>query len=581
MQNIISHLRFFIKSLNSQNKMLSWSLAATFLLLGFSFMSFDLVALLTGGTTSLLNVRINDGMRIDESYMYLAGVGKTILFDPYIKEHAADLTLRPTIPTLIFSAIYYICGSNLDLAIIVAHTIPPLFSCALIYLICMELSGSRALSVFGVLLAVGHFIYTPLTVLGSLYGKSLLGVVGSDLYVLKHLLGNYTPFGGVHSPTQFTRIFSPAITLPFLLLPILMIIRSSTPRIRGFLIALNLYVYPHHVIPLIFLELLFLIKNNGAHLKEVLLFFLLGTFPYILQHGIVIYSGHYSDIYSRVGQTHALSTLWFFVPLFGLLATASFLIWIYISKKRSSNFLFILGIFLSAVTVLLADAYTKFPQVHLVELRIFAFLAPIALIACIGMLPMKPSRVAGYLKVALIVLNIYLLVLILVSYIHSGWTHRLAYQDFPENGFSAELKLLPKGAVVLTDVQYEIPYISAESDKYSYLGYGIVSAAGNQELLERFVIASRIFNWSDKRLKENDWDELLPVSHWVYHHGAPPQDQIEKRFNEVIKGYENYDKCALIKIYQVDYIRFRDDPPKGIENCTKVISRHILEVTGS
>lgn len=197
------------------------------------------------------------------------------------------------------------------------------------------------------------------------------------------------------------------------------------------------------------------------------------------------------------------------------------------------------------------------------------------------MIHVKPSRVFIWIKGALIAVNVYLLALILASYIHSGWTHRMAYQDFPADGFPSELANLPKGTVVLTDVQYEIPYISAASDKFSYLGYGIVSAAGNQELIERLVIASRIFNWNDKRLKGNDWDELLSAPHWVYHHGAPPQGVIDSEFNLIVDRFSGYSNCELLNRYQVDYIRFREKPPSGLENCTKLHSKHILKVVKS
>lgn len=264
------------------------------------------------------------------------------------------------------------------------------------------------------------------------------------------------------------------------------------------------------------------------------------------------------------------SSIWFF-------ALIAFLSRIFV-KKDPSNFLFSLGIFLSALIVFFADTYTKFPQIHLVELRIFAFLAPITLVSIFGMMHINPSRLTIWIKGILIAVNIYLLALILASYIHSGWTHRMAYQDFPASGFPSELADLPKGAVVLTDVQYEIPYISAASDKFSYLGYGIVSAAGNQELIERLVIASRVFNWSDKRLKGNDWDELLSAPHWVYHHGAPPQGVIDSDFNSILEKFSGKSNCELLKRYQVDYIRFRENPPGGLEKCTEVHSIHLLKV---
>ena len=74
-----------------------WDRTLVYLLcgLGISFASYDLIVWFAGDATSLLNVRVNDGWRIDESYMYLAGLDKGVLFEPYLKEHAGNVTLRP------------------------------------------------------------------------------------------------------------------------------------------------------------------------------------------------------------------------------------------------------------------------------------------------------------------------------------------------------------------------------------------------------------------------------------------------------------------------------------------------------
>jgi hypothetical protein len=130
-----------------------------FMVLGFAFASYDLILILIGNAHTLLNVSVQDGYRFDESYMYFAGIGKTILFDPYLKEHAGDLTLRPMLPTTLFSVIYWLCGKNLDLAIFVGHVVPPIVSCFLIYRIALALSNNKKLAIFAVLLAVGHFVF--------------------------------------------------------------------------------------------------------------------------------------------------------------------------------------------------------------------------------------------------------------------------------------------------------------------------------------------------------------------------------------------------------------------------------------
>ena len=136
------------------------SVLGIFALLGLAFASYDLILLWIGHTHTLVNFQVSDGYRFDEAYMYFAGIGKTILYDPYLKEHAADLTLRPMLPTAIFSLLYWLCARNLDLAIVVGHVIAPLVSCYLLYYIAAQFAGQKKLAVLAVLLAVGHFIFS-------------------------------------------------------------------------------------------------------------------------------------------------------------------------------------------------------------------------------------------------------------------------------------------------------------------------------------------------------------------------------------------------------------------------------------
>jgi len=121
-----------------------------FMLLGLTFASYDLVLRFLGGANTLLNVQVQDGYRYDEAYMYFAGIGKTILFDPYLKEHVANLTLRPILPTALFSILYWVCGSNLNLAIFFGHVLPPLISCYLIYRIALILTANKRKGLIGV-----------------------------------------------------------------------------------------------------------------------------------------------------------------------------------------------------------------------------------------------------------------------------------------------------------------------------------------------------------------------------------------------------------------------------------------------
>jgi hypothetical protein len=148
---------------------------SVFALMGLAFASYDLILWFLGHAHTLLNVSVQDGYRFDESYMYFAGIGKTILFDPYLKEHAADVTLRPMLPITLFTLIYWLCGANLDLAIFVGHVVPPLFSCYLLYRIAYLLSGNKNLAVFAMLLAVGHFFFSVLAITAKIFTLSAGG----------------------------------------------------------------------------------------------------------------------------------------------------------------------------------------------------------------------------------------------------------------------------------------------------------------------------------------------------------------------------------------------------------------------
>jgi hypothetical protein len=204
-----------------------------FIVLGLAFASYDLILLFIGHAHTLLNVSVQDGYRFDESYMYFAGIGKTILFDPHLKEHAQDFTLRPVLPTAIFSGIYWLCGKNLDLAIFFGHVVPPLISCILIYRIAFALTKNQKLAILAVLLAVGHFVFSLLVIAAKIFSQPAGGIGGPDLYLLKQIFVHVGMIGNITAPTQFARLFSPALTLPFLLLPVLLVLQQSRPALRG------------------------------------------------------------------------------------------------------------------------------------------------------------------------------------------------------------------------------------------------------------------------------------------------------------------------------------------------------------
>lgn len=535
-----------------------------FALLGLAFASYDLVLLFLGNAQTLLNVQVQDGYRFDEAYMYFAGIGKTILFDPYLKEHAADLTLRPMLPTALFSIIYWICGSNLNIAIFVGHVLPPLVSCYLIYRIALLLTANQKLAVLAMLLAVGHFIFSLLAIFARVLNQPAGGIAGPDLYLLKQIFIHVGMLGNITAPNQFGRLFSPSLTLPFLLLPIPLILTQSKGVLRGILISLNLFVYPHHIIVLAFMEVMAWIHNRQL---PKLSFFIAGALtvvPYALQLWIVHGAGAYQDIYGRVGQTSDLSSLWFFIPFFAL---SSAFIW-HREKTFNSNLIFSVGCLISAIVIYMLDRFMNFPQVHLVGIRMFVFLAPLTLICVLKYFNLP--RVKYF--------NAALLALILFGYIYPGWVHRHEYSEFPADGFASELKALPSGSVVMTDSQKEIAYISAMTDKYSYLSYGIVSAATNEELIKRFVVVSNVYGWSDEKLHGGNWDGLMSTHHWIFHHGSNSKEAQNAAIDRVSINMKHLSSCEQLKVYQVDYIHFGNIRPNSLDTCTSQFSLHVLKV---
>jgi hypothetical protein len=179
--------------------------------------------------------------------------------------------------------------------------VPPLISCYLLYRIAYLLSGSKNLAVFAVLLAVGHFLFSFLAILAKLFGQSAGGIAGPDFYLLKQIFIHAGIFGNITAPTQFGRLFSPALTLPFLLLPMPLILSQSKPALRAALITLNLYAYPHHVIVLALIELVAWLRSRQLPSVSFFILGALAATPYFSQLWIVHSAGTYQDIYGRIG----------------------------------------------------------------------------------------------------------------------------------------------------------------------------------------------------------------------------------------------------------------------------------------
>ena len=127
----------------------------------------------------------------------------------------------------------------------------------------------------------------------------------------------------------------------------------------------------------------------------------------------------------------------------------------------------------------------------------------------------------------------------------------------------------------MSDVQQEVAFISTATGAYSYLAYGIMSSATNQELIKSLAIVSQIYGRETDRLRGGNWDGFLSTHHWIYHHGASSKEAQNKEIEQVVSVLEKMDHCALLRIYRADYIRFREQPPTNLNNCTVAYSPHL------
>ena len=107
---------------------------------------------------------------------------------------------------------------------------------------------------------------------------------------------------------------------------------------------------------------------------------------------------------------------------------------------------------------------------------------------------------------------------------------------------------------------------------------GIVSSASNAELIKRMAIVAKIYQWDASRLHGGDWDGLMSTHHWIFHHGSSSPQAQSASIEKEIGKLSSLNTCELLKIYQVDYIRFRSAPPPGLEKCTAEFSPHLLIV---
>ena len=569
-----------------------------FMTLALAFASYDLVILFFSSENALLfNVNVNDGSRIDESYMYLAGLEKFTIFDPYLMEHNTNLTIRPLLPHIAFSLIYLLVGKHINLAIVIGHTIPSLISAFLLFKIGRLFSG-RSLSALAVVASISSVFATMIWFVHPNHQG------GSELYLLQEL----TRFGSsilpsITAPTDFARLYSPTLSLPFLLLPLYLMLRGSgSYGLRGVLVAANLYVYPHQLVVLCIVEATCFVMQMSSHKFEELrryVPFAIGAAVTAVPYGLQVYflraGGNLEDQVGRIGHLGGTGILTLYAIFFSglallLFAARRFSHWKDEDslKEQSSITPDVVGFLVYSLAIvsgliLVIDSFVGIPQVHLFSLRIFVFVAPLAVVAICSS---RNSAVVIRTKhrdllrpLALFITAIWL-VLIIGAYARAGWVHRKEYASISHQ-FMVDIHKIPDKAVVMSEDGGEIAYISALTKKYAFVSYGIVCAASDLELVRRFAILALVYDWPYEQLTgESSPLGPLPVYHWIWHHGDKGIAARQAAFAPVVASFRTLSKCDLLKMYRVDFIRYENGVPDGLSECTVPVSGSFLRVTG-
>lgn len=541
---------------------------------------------------SLVNYVIRDD-RTDESAMYMPEIreladGHTASTDPYLIEHRSDPSIRPEVPAWI-GFILYRFGGSANIAVLLLHTVlPAVGAVLLIRLFAILVSPAAAcllalLSVSGVVYATNqYFVWLRLI----------------DL----PLTFSYTPethlFRAYSGHLGFNRFFSPGITLPLLLIGLLPLIKDPNLRRRrnlaffGAVLGLQLYVYPHAII---FLGLLgmsivglstALEWRAGVHIVKfakaaalrcswIALAFTCVALPFVQHYLRFRHWTGAQDVMARVGLSDEFSDsarptvlIWLAIGValklmvdraagssLRKLATPADRIWVaLVAASVGSTWL----------TGMLAY-WRHFPQPWLIPLRIVSFFIPLIVgypIVQWLALPKTQRLKNNWIYPLGKRLAIGYCGLLVFGEIAAAVNSASFYQITDEmQQFSTALKSVPPAAVILTDNLRLTAWLVCETDDYSFIGYGASSNAPNQEMIERFMIASvvqgRPFGefYSQQYL---GWNGLIwgpSGEHWTLHHGsgALSEQYSYQKLEGIYNNLANMPPEELLRRYKFDF----------------------------
>ncbi|NQT17000.1 MAG: hypothetical protein HQ582_29855, partial [Planctomycetes bacterium] len=530
---------------------------------------------------SLVNYEVRD-QRIDESLMYMPAIREKVdgawdSSDPYIKEHNTHPEIRPPLPTWIGYLLYVVGGGSSGCVLLLHTVFPALGGVLLVRFFRTFVSPRLALAL--ALAGVGTACYSLNRYLTLFH---LLPLQSMDLFCYNPERGLL--FGDCEQHLWFNRFMSPGITLPPLLVTLCALGKDPdlrSPRLCmgvGLLWGAQLYVYPHGFVFLgmllgTILLLRFLARPwdpgktrqgplaGGAVRAGMLMGVpaMLVSVPFAV--AILRFRGaeNAGDVLLRVGYC---DTLWktLHPPVYLWLAMA---VWFKTLANRSvgrkawqmmdtpEDRLWLALVVVSSLGCWMASmlgTLRLFPQPWLIPSRIVCFILPVVVAWPLVIWARNEwSRTVCRWSARTAAAGFVLYALLLASgEIAAGMYNspHFAITDAMHVFRQTVEQHTKEMTVIMTDDLKLVSFLVNETNRYSFVGYGISSNASNEELTERLMIPCVVQGKDFREFLDQHWEKGFGLpegpagKHWIMHHGSenlnPSRERLEKTYQELV-----------------------------------------------
>ena len=457
------------------------------------------------------------GITHDEALFYGAQIkkifdGKPFFADVDLYEYRNVSNPFSTFPYFVFGNIAKLLGSVQRLFILADFILPPLIFYS-IYLLLLSLTGEMVVSVFGSIFLI--------------FGPDIFRAISA---VLKTYSGYSYAFWNfpLNNPFSFSRFISPEFNLPILFFSLYFIYQGIKKysyfysAISGIFLGLlfhsYLYFWTFYLSGSLALLFLYVFKKDFKRVKIILLAVMIGaiiSIPYFLKQIEFNKFINHNDILLRFGLVRGSFVEWYHT-IEGFVAL---LILIIFCKKRDEGFYFLLAFMFGGIMCLNQQILTgkTIQNHHWYFLTIqpwFVFILSYLLSSVV-----KKSERQNLLKR----LNISLILKVLIIFLlFSGLIKQTVYAERTYNTYSlteeekalfAWLKEKSKTDDVVLSLNRRLDdLIPVYTKNFVFLPNGVLTFASDKEIIERLIIAFKLYGVKEEYLKEN-----LPRDEWGFH----------------------------------------------------------------